>query len=280
MTRLSSSASAEGNLAAQIVHIVYEHRFLTAPQIGRLIQLDTPMVASSLDRLVRSDHLAAVRRPVLHASQPDIVYALAHQGANRVAADLGIDRRLVRWRKYHNLVGLPYVEHRLATNDVRIALTVGGQRLGVIMDDWRYEVPMKEDVDDPDEGAPPLIFRPDAYIRLLTGPRRIHFFLEVDMATETHARFAQKVRRYLAYKDARLFRYRFGGHAFRVLTVAPTATRIGSLKRIAEREGARRAFWVAPITDVTPERIAAPIWRLAGGDSPAALVELGGRMAT
>ncbi len=271
MTTSPATPPIEALLAARFVHAVHGHRFLTAPQLARLFQLDDSTTNSNLDRLAESGYLAAVRRPVLHRSQPDIVYALAQRGANQVGADLGIDRRLVRWRKYHNLVGLPFVEHRLATNDVRIALAVGSGRVGCSLEDWRYEVPIREDVDDPDEGVPPLLLRPDAYVRLLAGPRRLHFFLEVDMATETHARFAQKIRRYLAYKQARLFRSRFGGKGFRVLTVGLTAARVGSLKRIAEGEGARRAFWFASLTDVAPERIAAPVWRLAGEDVQAAL---------
>jgi hypothetical protein len=259
------------HLATAFVHAVYDHRFLTAPQLARLYQLDYSTTKSILDRLTGSDHLAAVRRPVLHRAQPDTVYALGQAGANQVAADLGIDRRLVRWRKYHNLVGLPYVEHRLATNDVRIAFTVGSRRLGVVLEHWRYEVPIKEDVDDPDEGGPPLVMRPDAYLRLLAGPRRLHFFLETDMGTETHGRFALKIRHYLAYKEAALFRRRVGGKAFRMLTVATTTTRVASLKRIAEGEGAQRAFWFAMLSDITPETVGDPIWKLAGERTKAAL---------
>ena len=39
-----------------------------------------------------------------------------------------------------------------------------------------------------------LVLRPDAYFRLLGGQRRLHFFLEVDMGTESHVRFAAKTR--------------------------------------------------------------------------------------
>jgi len=58
-------------------------------------------------RLVDAGYLAGVRRPVLDSNTPNTVYALAQRGADLIASRLGIDRGRVRWRKYHNYVGLP-----------------------------------------------------------------------------------------------------------------------------------------------------------------------------
>lgn len=252
------------SLATRIVLAVYDYRFLTGVQVAELFSLPREEADDALTRLVDAGLLAGIRRPVLGDRMPDAVYALAQRGANLVASHAVIDRRAVRWRKYHNYVGLLYVEHRLAVNDFRIALTLGALRLGHRVELWRYEVPIREDADDPDEHAPPLVLRPDAYVRCLVGPRRLHFFLEMDMGTESHSRFAKKIRRYLACKESRLFRPRFGGRSFRVLVVAPTATRMRALKRVAEGEGARRAFWFSTSQDVTTEHIARSIWEMAG----------------
>lgn len=256
-------------LATQIIRAVYDCRFLTSPQVAKLFSRDGRASEAILKRLVDAGHLAGVRRPVLDAETPDTVYALAQRGADLIASRLGIDRRLVRWRKYHNYVGLPFVEHRLAVNDVRIAFTLGAQSLGYGIEEWRYELPVREDVDDPDEGVPPLVFRPDAYLRCLVTPRRLHFFLEVDMATESHRRFAAKIRRYLAYKESRMFRIRFRGRSFRVLVVGPTMTRVNALRRVTEAQGGQRMFWFASRKDVSAERIAKPVWCLAGVDAKA-----------
>ena len=224
-------------------------------------------------RLAEAGYLAGIRRPVLAEKTPDTVYALAQRGANLVASHTGIDRRVVRWRKYHNYVGLLYVEHRLAVNDFRMALTLGAERLGHRVELWQYEVPIKEDVDDPDEQAPPLVFRPDAYARCAVGPRRLHLFLEMDMGTESHERFAKKIRRYLAYRESGLFKFRFGGRSFRVLTAAPTGTRMKSLKRITESEGGQRMFWFSTMRDCSTRLIVEPVWELAGERGPGALLE-------
>lgn len=209
-------------------------------------------------------YLAGVKRPVLDSETPDTVYALAQRGADLVATKLGVDCKLIRWRKYHNYVGLLFVEHRLAVNDVRIAFTVGAPMYGHRIEGWWYELAIKEDVDDPDDKAPPLVIRPDAYIRLLAGPRRLHLFLDVDMGTESHVRFAGKVRRYLAYKESGLFRVRFGGRSFRVLIVVPTVTRLRSPKRLAESQAGQRMFWFALLGGIAAERIGEPVSQLAG----------------
>lgn len=261
--------------AREAVHVVCSHRFLTAEQLNRLFG-EAANVRPTLSRLVEAGYLAGIKRPVLNREAPDTVYALAQRGADLIASDQGIDRKLVRWKKYHNYVGLLFVEHRLAVNDVHIAFAVGARLHGYRLEEWRYEVPIREDVDDPDELCPPLRLRPDAYFRILAGVRRMHFFLEVDMATESHGKFAGKSRRYLVYKESGLFRIRLG-RSFRVLTVAPTVTRVRALKRVTEAQGGQRVFWFARQEDVTAECIDEPVWRLAGEDGTRArLLDLTG----
>jgi hypothetical protein len=256
----------------EIIETVYRYRFLADIHVSRLYNLVPGAAREALARLSASGYLAAIRKPSLAPGRPQIVYALAQRGANYIASRWGMDREKVRWRKYHNFVGLLFVDHRLAVNDVRIAFAAGACRYGYTMEGWRYEVPIREDVDDPDEKAPPLVLRPDAYFTLLVGQRRLHLFLEVDMGTEGHIRFAAKIRRYLAYKESRMFRARFGGRSFRVLVVAPTVTRLRSLKRLTESQGGQRMFWFAALGDVTVERIEDPVWQLAGESSKARLL--------
>jgi hypothetical protein len=248
----------------EIIETVYRYRFLADIHVSRLYNLVPGAAREALARLPASGYLAAIQKPSLAPGGPRTVYALAQRGANYIASRWGMDREKVRWRKYHNYVGLLFVDHRLAVNDVRIAFTAGARRWGYSIEGWWYELPIREDVDDADEKAPPLVLRPDAYFTLLVDQRRLHLFLEVDMGTESHGRFAAKIRRYLAYKQSGLFRIRFGGRSFRVLVVAPTVTRLRSLKRVTESQGGQRMFWFAPLHDVTVERIGMPIWQLAG----------------
>jgi hypothetical protein len=273
-SRTSVPTATDSSVAAQIVQAVYSYRFLTAAQLARLFAGHSAAEEQALQRLVNAEYISAIRRPTLDPFAPNTVYALAQRGANLVADRLGIDRRHVRWRKYHNLVGLAHLEHRLATNDVRIALTLGAPRVGGRLQYWWYEFAVHENVDDPDEHAPPLVLRPDAYAQCKAGARWLHLFVEVDLATESNGRFAGKVRRYLAYKESTLFRARMGGRSFRVVTVVPSPARLRALKRVAETQGGGRMYWFGLRADVTEERIGEPVWRLAGEDGAASLFSL------
>lgn len=86
------------------------------------------------------------------------------------------------------------------------------------------------------------------------------------MGTESHVRFAAKIRRYLAYKEPRMFRLCFGGRSFRVLVVACTPTRLRALRRVIEGQGGERVFWLAPSRDVTRQQITEPVWELCGSE--------------
>ena len=262
-----------GTLAGRVVQAVYACRFLTPHQVYRLFGHEGDAAERIAGRLVSAGYLAAIHRPSINPAVTTTVFALAQRGANLIADHAGVDRRRVKWRKYHNVISLPYLEHRIAVNDVRIALTAGLRNIGGEVDRWWYEFKIEENIDDPDELAPPLKLRPDAYARVRVNVRHVHLFLEVDLATEAHSRIRSKIRRYLAYKDSRLFRVRMGGRAFRVLIVVPGPTRLRALKRVVEDEGGERMFWLACRPDVNERDINAPVWQLAGESRPARLFE-------
>lgn len=256
--------------SAAIIDAIYRYRFLTQHQLQHLFPSTT---THEVDDLTRTGHIVSIQRPHFGSHTADTVYAIAGRGADTIAEQRGVDRGQVRWRKYHNLVGLPYLHHRLATNDLRIALTVGSPRLGASLAHWYYEPPIREAIEDPVAPIEQLSFRPDAYLRLrFEDGRTIHAFVEIDMATESNLRFAGKVRRYVAYKDSRLFRSRVGGRSFRVLITVPSTARLTSLKRVVEKYGGERMFWLARQADVEPDKVGAATWRLGGSDERVSLM--------
>ena len=58
------------------------------------------------------------------------VYCLDHRGADLVAAELGVDRAAITWKRKDNRVGWQFLEHTLAVNDVRIAFELASRKLG------------------------------------------------------------------------------------------------------------------------------------------------------
>lgn len=267
----SRSALLSGGEVLTLTKIIYSYRFLTFEQLRRL----HPNVRlSDINLLVRTRHLAAIRRPTIRVRNPGLVYALDRRGADLLTEELSVDRAELKWRAHRNLIGLLFLEHRLAANDVRIAMTLGAQRIGGELAHWYNEPAIEEDVIDPVEGVPPLSFRPDAYLRLRFGDGRVqHAFLEVDRSSESYAKIGAKVRRYLVYKEQRLFRTRVGARSFRVLFTVPSMRRLVSLKHVIEGAGGRHIFWLARAGDVSESSIAVPVWRVAGADEPAALAE-------
>lgn len=251
---------------------IYSYRFLTLEQLRRLHPGLRPV---DLNLLVQTRHIAAIRRPTMKARMPGLVYALDRRGADLLTQELDIDRAELKWRAHRNLIGLLFLEHRLAANDVRIAMTLGARYIGAELAHWYNEPAIEEDVIDPVEGAAPLSFRPDAYLRLrFTTGRTLHAFLEVDRSSEAYVKIAAKVRRYIAYKEHRLFRTRVGARSFRVLFTVPSMRRLQSLKRVIEEADGRSMFWLARAADVTESTLSSAVWRVAGSEELGSLVGL------
>lgn len=266
---LARNLPAQEDLVA-LTKTIHSYRFLTLPQLRRLHPDLNP---ADLNLAVRTRHIAAIRRPTMRARIPELVYALDRAGADLLTDVLAIDRAQLKWRAHRNLIGLLFVEHRLAANDVRIAMALGAERIGGELVHWYNEPAIEEDVVDPVEGVPPLAFRPDAYLRLrFANGRTLNAFLEVDRSSESYAKIAAKVRRYLVYKDQRLFRASVGARSFRVLFTVPSRRRLQSLKRVIEDADGQRMFWLARTADVSDTDLGAPVWSVAGTKGAASLV--------
>lgn len=119
---------------------------------------------------------------------------------------------------------------------------------------------------------------PDAYLLYRVGPRKLHAFLEVDMASEHTAYFSRKIRRYLALHRSGGWRKRFPVWPL-VLVVAEGAGRATQLRRVSEtalsdeqRYGLAPAFAFASVEALlgTPGPLG-PIWEFAGRPGRAAL---------
>ena len=154
---LARNLPAQEDLVA-LTKTIHSYRFLTLPQLRRLHPDLNP---ADLNLAVRTRHIAAIRRPTMRARIPELVYALDRAGADLLTDVLAIDRAQLKWRAHRNLIGLLFVEHRLAANDVRIAMALGAERIGGELVHWYNEPAIEEDVVDPVEGVPPLAFRVD-----------------------------------------------------------------------------------------------------------------------
>jgi hypothetical protein len=94
------------------------------------------------------------------------------------------------------------------------------------------------------------MLRPDALIRLTSGDMQLSWFVEIDRATESPRRIADKCRRYRAYELADL-EYRRYGVFPGVVFIVPDEHRARVIQQViaSQPPEARGLFWVAIKTD-------------------------------
>ena len=264
---------------AQVVQAVSELRVLRRDQIERLFFTGKNTTNERLKRLYQHRFLERRWLPVEYGQgMSQAIYLLAQRGADLVAERQGIDRGAVGWRKSHNHVGSPFLEHSLMINDVRIAFTVAAQAAGYGVDTWVGEDELKavgDHVYIPSQngGQRKVAVIPDGYLVLDLGDRRAHFFLEIDRATLSNKRWRERVRAYLVYTQSGRYTERYGTRSLRVLTVTTGPKRLANLKRSTEDAGGRAMFWFTTLRDTTPDRVLGqPIWQVAGEGNPASLI--------
>lgn len=173
-----------------------------------------------------------------------------------------------------------FLEHSLAINDVRIAVTLACERQGWTVQTWLTESEIKADYDRvrvPGRRQPVALV-PDGYVCIAVPERGVtHCFLELDRGTMTTARFRDKVAAYVAYYRGGAYARRFNAQGFRVLTVVDGVGtgRVASLTATtATVPGRGRRFWFAHRDQVSATSVLTEaIWSVAGDPGTYALFD-------
>jgi len=282
-----------------IIQAVYQFRLLSTPQIEALFfaspgQLTAPSSTRCQHRLKLLYHYGFLERREqlvsLVEGRKSLVYFLAERGAELAAEMQGIPLDRLDWRPSHNAVGQQHLEHLLATNDVRIAITLAAQLHSWLMPVWLDERVLKsyhaEDyvfIAGPRGGQRRVTVVPDGYFVLdVLKPKQGLFFLEVDRRTETVSSrtwsrrdWVRRTQAYLAYYQSGGFTKRYGAHNLRVLTVTTGERHLQSMKAAAERAGDSRIFWFSTFNQATDPNLVltAPIWQVAGQEGQYCLTD-------
>jgi len=237
----------------QIANDCYEHRVLTTEQLRRLHFTD----ARSATRRLHALHALRVLerfRPTWRRGEGSNPYhwILDTAGSYVVAAVRGLERQQLPWKQQplDAVAGSATLAHRHATNEFATRLIAQARSTGASVPEWRGERGAGELLDG--------IAIPDSYLALErpTGPP-LHLLLEIDRATEDHARLLTKARRYAKAIPRSPLR-----HAnVLVLMIVPSR---------------RRAQTVAATLTDGPWPMAVEAW-CEDGESPLALVERAAR---
>jgi Replication-relaxation len=278
-----------------IIRTVYEFRVMTTPQIEMLffsgmgrerppspsrcqLRLKLLFHAGYLKRVEQFQRLSEGRKPLL--------YLLDEHGA-RLLADL--DEKLVSdldWDRQDQSLSWFFLNHLLATNDMRAAIMAAARDHRWTVEVWRDErvlksTQMKDYVTIPTTRGKeePAAIVPDGYFRLRAGEYLYHHFLEVDRGKETGSAstegakdWGRKIRAYTAYFHKAggrpsPYEQRYKTQGGRVLTVTTGERRLANLKSVTEQVGGKGRFWFTTFAKITPQSVlTAPIWKQAGKD--------------
>ena len=274
---------------ARIIHSVYTHRALTSLQIARLHfpsvatrqDLIGPQCRHRLKLLSRRGYLERAEQPVtLAEGRRPLVYFLDNEGADMVAAQLGIERRELDWKSAYNDVKWPFLDHLLATNDIRIALELAAPPAGFEVEEWVDDLSlsspgMKDEITiaGPAGKRERAAIIPDGYVSLRGDRQRFRAFVEADRATVTlssekpyRRTWSRKVRAYQVYFESSRFRERYQrGKAVPGADGHNHSWRADHMRQITEEAGGGALFWFATYQEATPEAMLfTPIWRVAG----------------
>ena len=261
----------------QIIEAVYTYRVLSREQIQRSFCPSQRTANRVLSRLYHHGFLERRFLPTeFGQGYNQALYLLGERGADLLAATSGEDRDAILWTPEHNEIGPLFLEHTLAVNDVRIAVTLAAAQKGFALTDWIDEPTLKsQEMKDyvmavwkdsrGETRKRRIAVVPDGYFVItLGGKKKAHFFLEVDRATEANRRFADKVRAYLAYTESGKYQERYQTRSLRILTVTTGEKRLQNLKETTEAAGGKNLFWFTTAELATPDRVlTAPIWQVA-----------------
>jgi hypothetical protein len=270
-----------------IVCSVFDYRVLTTHQITRLHfapstgEIDS-VISRCRTRLRFLTEAGFLRRfeqaQTLSEGRKPYCFVCTDKGAQLVAALRELTVTELHWTPIKK-PSLLFLDHLLATNDIRIAVTFAAKKHSWSIPIWYDEyilksVQMKDyvTITSPQGEEKRVAVVPDGYFILTTETYPYHFCLETDRASVTgeatkwdQRDWSRKVLSYLTYYHSGQYEARYQTKSLRILTVTTTEKRLATLKQATAKVGGRSRFWFTTQDKATTEDfLTAPIWHKAG----------------
>lgn len=274
-----------------IILAVYAYRALTSSQIETLLfrpdggqshPTKTSRARHRLKMLFQHGYLFRDEQPTkLKDGRKPLVYFIDKLSIPLLAEELGIPVEEINWKRRENNVTWQFLDHLLATNDVRIAIELAAADNGLLVNQWlddktlrSREMKTSVEIWSPQGRLTRVSIIPDGYCRLADGDDRIHLFLEADRGTRTNESrnyrsrdFARKIRGYLAYYSSGHYQEKYTAELMTILTVTVSQKRMVNMKKVVERidVGNGDHFWFTTFDRIEPQTVLTePIWEVAG----------------
>jgi hypothetical protein len=258
----------------EIIVASYTFGFLTREQIQELFDLNcVSKVNLRMRKLYDHRYLSRHFLPTARGSLKAIYFS-GSNGTGIIAEKLGIDPLKVR-RRQKNLGQFKdlFLNHFLDLNDVWIKLIKEIKKhpnMELLL--WLNDHDCFQNYIQSYTQSKKT-FRPDGYFRLKYKGRIFNFFVEMDRSTMSNQRFKEKVKSYIDFAYSGQYQKIFDAKYFRVLTIAPTASRMENLKKTVE-EVTDKIFWFTTSEKIAAEGLFNPIWYRAGHEGLFPLIEI------
>ena len=253
-----------------IVATVNAYKALLGKQLERRFFSSRSTAQYRLQRLYQHEFLDRHFMPVVTtapAASP-MIYTLGKRGAYLLTRELGYAP--AQLRRFPKAIKWQFMEHLLAINEVRAAISLACRDHGFTLEEWLDEpvfrgAPEYVQVTDGKGKTSDKPVFPDGYFRIKTPQGTAHCFLEVDRATEQQSKFRPQVEVYEAYVASGQYQARFSPKSMRVLIVTTTTERMLNLKKTVEAAGGDAKYWFTTLAQVTEATVlTAPIWERLG----------------
>jgi Replication-relaxation len=215
-----------------ILRQAYTYRLLQIDHLIALTSRPHKRLHRRILKLIERNYLARIILPNekhIYAIGPAAVSALVEQGI--------APKELIDFRLRHRELKPLFLHHMLMIVEIHTALELATRNSHIKLVAWKEGQELFDSVRDPGSGRR-LPVRPDGFFTLEdttrpTGRNRVHFFLEADRSTTTHARFQEKLIAYWHYFATGGHEKKHGIKTFRVATVTLTEDRAGNLCQLA-----------------------------------------------
>jgi hypothetical protein len=222
----------------RICRLLDDHRVLTTAQIADVGFTGERRARMRLGELYALDILDRFR-PQAWGNPAPFHWTLGPLGAALVAAEAGVDRSALSWRRSlaHDLAASQRLAHLVGLNGFFCALLRSARtRPGCWLDEWWSERRCAAEWGE--------VVRPDGYGIWTEADASLPFLVEYDNGTEQLARLADKLPGYVRLADA-------AGHPNWVLVSFPSPRREHEARRVLAQRGvpvatASRAPGTAP----------------------------------
>ncbi len=225
---MSSTGFQFNERDAEIVHYVYQLRVATIDHLAVLTNRSQKALERRLPKLREERYLTRLK-PRPHKG----LYVIGSEGfpvlINGGYAPQELTDRRRRETEWKDLM----IPHALLVASIHTKLLILPRSGQIRLEAWQHDQPKLWDSVETTDGKLPI--RPDAYFTLRyanppTAKNRLHFFLEADVGTMSHARIAQKINAYATYHQQQRHVAKFGIDYFQVAIVTQTTARADKLR--------------------------------------------------